>query len=194
MLRKLYNWMLDKAGSRHAVPALAVVSFVESSVFPLPPDLMLIPMCLAERRKAFYFALVCTIASVLGGLAGYAIGYFLYETAGRWILDLYGGAEGWYEKMAALFHEYGAWIILVKGLTPFPFKILTIFSGMVKFSLPLFVITSIIARGGRFFLVAGLLYVYGEKVRGFLEKHLEKVLLAFFVMLVGAFFSVKFLV
>ncbi len=194
MFRKMYNWMMQKAATPQAVPAMAAVSFVESSVFPLPPDLMLIPMCLANREKAFYYAFICTIASVLGGILGYAIGYFLYETVGRWILDLYGGADGWYEKMSAIFAEYGALIILVKGLTPFPFKILTIFSGMVKFSVPIFIITSIIARGGRFFLVAGLLYVYGDKVRGFLEHHLEKVLLAFFALIVAGFVMIKFLI
>ena len=193
MFRKMYDWMIKKAASREAVPALAAVSFIESSVFPLPPDLMLIPMCLAEREKAFRFAFICTVASVIGGLLGYAIGYFFYATIGTWILNLYGGADGWYEKMKALFDQYGALIILVKGLTPFPFKVLTILSGMLKFSLPLFFITSVVARGGRFFLVAGLIYVYGETIRGFLEKHLDTVLLVFFALIVGGFVALKFL-
>jgi membrane protein YqaA with SNARE-associated domain len=191
MLKKLYHWMLEQAKGRYAVPALAGVSFAESSFFPLPPDLMLIPMCLADRKRAFYYAGLCTIASVIGGLFGYAIGYFFYETIGRWLLDLYGGSEHWYAELADFFQKYGAAIILIKGLTPFPFKVITILSGMVKLDLMVFVAASIVARAGRFYLVAGLLYLYGEKIRGFLEKHLEKVLLVFLLLLVGGFLMVK---
>ncbi|MBI3419649.1 MAG: DedA family protein [Proteobacteria bacterium] len=194
MLKKLYHWMMAQAAGRYAVPALAAVAFIESSVFPLPPDLMLVPMALADRKRAFTFALICTVASVLGGLAGYAIGFFFYETAGRWILNLYGGAEGWYEKLSVFFQKYGALIILIKGLTPFPFKVLTILSGMVKLNLLTFTLASLVARAGRFFLVAGLLYVYGEKVRGFLEKHLETALLLFALLVVGGFVAIKFLI
>lgn len=182
---------MEQAKGKHAPRALAAVSFIESSFFPLPPDLMLIPMCLADRKRAFYFAFLCTIASVLGGLFGYAIGYFLYESVGKWLLDLYGGAQDFYDKMSEFFFKYGAFVIVIKGLTPFPFKVLTILSGMVKLNLWVFIVSSIIARAGRFFLVAGLLYVYGEPIKGFLEKHLEKVLLAFFVLIVGGFLSVK---
>jgi membrane protein YqaA with SNARE-associated domain len=190
-MRKLYNWMMAKAATPQAEAALAFVAFIESSIFPLPPDLMLVPMALAERRKAFRYALICTVASVLGGLVGYGIGFFLYETVGRWILNLYGGADVWYEKFKGWFDHYGALIIIGKGLTPFPFKVVTIISGMVKFNLALFIGTSIIARAMRFFLVAGLLYAYGEKIRPFLEKHLEKVLAAFLVLLVGGFVLLK---
>jgi len=191
-IKKLYNWMLKQAKGPYALPVLAGVSFAESSFFPLPPDLMLIPMCLADRKRAFWFAGVCTIASILGALVGYGIGYFFYESVGRPLFNFYGGAQA-YDKLAAFFREYGAWIILVKGLTPFPFKVLTIFSGMVKLDLMIFVVCSIITRAGRFFLVAGLLYVFGQKIRGFLEKHLEKTLLAVFALIVIGFVSVKFL-
>jgi membrane protein YqaA with SNARE-associated domain len=193
MFRKLYDWMMKQAAGKYATPALAFVSFIESSVFPLPPDLMLVPMCLANRKKSFYYALVCTVASVLGGLAGYAIGYFLYQTVGVWALSLYGGAEEAYQKFSHLFEEYGAWIIIAKGLTPFPFKILTILSGMVKFNLVIFIVSSIVARAGRFFLVAGLAYFFGDPIREFIEKHLNKVLFGFFLLIVAGFVALKFL-
>jgi membrane protein YqaA with SNARE-associated domain len=192
MLKKLYHWMLEAAKTKAAVPVLALVSFAESSFFPLPPDLMLIPMCLADRKRAFFYAALCTVASVIGGLAGYAIGYFFYETVGHWLLDMYGGAEAQYAKLSDFFQKYGAAIILIKGLTPFPFKVLTILSGMVKLNLVVFVLASIVARAGRFFLVAGLLYFYGERIRGFLENHLEKALLAFFLLIVAGFVLIKF--
>ena len=194
MLKKLYHWMLEKAKGPYAVPALAAVGFIESSVFPLPPDLMLIPMCLAGRRRAFFFALVCTAASVLGALLGYAIGYFFYEAVGQPLLDLYGGAQGWYDRFAAFFQKYGALVILIKGLTPFPFKVLTILSGMVRLNLGIFLLTCVVTRAGRFFLVAGLLYAYGERVRGFLEKHLETALLLFLGLIIAGFLLIKFFV
>jgi membrane protein YqaA with SNARE-associated domain len=192
-LKKLYHWMLAKAKGPYAVPALAAVSFAESSFFPLPPDLMLIPMCLADRKRAFWFAFVCTVGSIAGALVGYGIGYFFYESVGKAVLNLYGGSDVWYAKAKKLFDEYGAWIILIKGLTPFPFKVLTILSGMMKFDLMVFVVCSIITRSGRFFLVAGLLYIFGEQVRGFLEKHLEKALLAVLLLIVAGFVMIKFL-
>jgi membrane protein YqaA with SNARE-associated domain len=193
MFHHAYHWMLKEAKGPRAVPALAAVSFIESSVFPLPPDLMLIPMCLAERKKAFTFAAICTVASVLGGMLGYAIGYFFYATAGQWILNLYGGAGSWYDTLADLFARYGAAIIMIKGLTPFPFKVLTILSGMVKLNFWVFVAASVVARAGRFFIVAGLLYFFGERIRGFLEKHLDKTLFAFFLLIVAGFVAAKFL-
>jgi membrane protein YqaA with SNARE-associated domain len=192
-LKNLYHWMLEKARGPYAVPALGAVSFAESSFFPLPPDLMLIPMCLADRKRAFWFAFICTAGSIAGAIAGYAIGYFFYESIGKAVLNLYGGSDAWYEKAKKLFDQYGAWIILIKGLTPFPFKVLTILSGMMKFDLAVFLVCSVITRAGRFFMVAGLLYVFGEKVRGFLEKHLEKALLGVLLLIVAGFVMVKFL-
>jgi membrane protein YqaA with SNARE-associated domain len=194
MLRKLYNWMIAKAASPQAVPALGAVSFIESSIFPLPPDLMLIPMCLADRKRAFYFAFICTVTSVLGGLFGYAIGYFLFESVGKFILGLFGDPDKLYATFKTFYDEHGAWIILVKGMTPIPYKIVTIFSGMVQFSLPLFILTSIPARGVRFFLVAGLIYFFGEKIRDFLEKHLEAALMGVLILIIAGFLMVKFLV
>ncbi|HVY13231.1 MAG TPA: YqaA family protein, partial [Alphaproteobacteria bacterium] len=193
MFKKTYHWMLRHAEGPKATAALGAVAFIESSVFPLPPDLMLIPMGLARREKAFFYALVATVASVLGGMLGYAIGFFFYETVGQWILNLYGGAQEWYGHFSEFFQKYGGWVILRKGLTPFPFKVLTILSGMTRLDLGVFIVSSIVARAGRFFLVAGLIYVYGDKIRGFLEKHLDAALLGFLLLAVAGFLAVKFL-
>lgn len=191
MFKKLYNWMLEKAASPAATPSLAAISFIESSVFPLPPDIMLIPMCLADRKKAFWFAFVCSVASVVGGLFGYAIGYFLYETLGKWILDLYGGADASYATFQKAFDEWGFWLVLMAGFTPFPFKVITICSGLAKLNIGVFFVAAAVSRSARFFLEAVLIYIYGEKIRAILEKHLELIATAFFVLLVGGFLLIK---
>lgn len=191
-IRNLYNWTLRLSGSKHATPALATVSFVESSVFPIPPDVMLIPMCIARRDKAFFYATVCTIASVIGGVFGYAIGYFLFETLGQKILEIYGAADK-FSDMQRRYDEYGGWIILAKGLTPFPFKILTILSGVMKMNLHIFVLSSIAARAMRFYLVAGLLWKFGAPIQAFIEKYLGFVTLAFLLVLIGGFVAVAYI-
>jgi membrane protein YqaA with SNARE-associated domain len=191
-IRKLYAWTLQLSGSKHATPALAAVSFIESSVFPIPPDVMLIPMCIARRDKAFFYATVCTIASVIGGLFGYAIGYFLFETLGQQILQIYGVTEK-FADMKLRYDEYGGWIILAKGLTPFPFKILTILSGVMHMNLTVFVVSSIAARAMRFYLVAGLLWKFGAPIQAFIEKYLGWVTLAFLVILIGGFVAVAYI-
>lgn len=191
MFRSLYDWTMRQAARPRADRALAVVSFLESSVFPIPPDVMLIPMCLADRSRAFYYAAICTVASVIGGLFGYAIGYFLIETLGRWIIDLYGYADKWHAFEAA-YAEWGVWIILIKGLTPIPYKIVTIASGAAHFSLAVFIVASIVTRGLRFFLVAGLLRVYGAPIRDFIEKRLNLLGIAFLVALIGGFVAVRY--
>jgi membrane protein YqaA with SNARE-associated domain len=186
MLRRLYDWVMILAGHRHAEPALAGVAFVESSVFPIPPDVMLMPMAYAHPSRAFRYALVATIASVLGGLLGYAIGFFLFETVGRAILEFYGFTEE-FEVFALRYNEHGAAIVFFAGLTPFPFKVITIASGVTALNLVSFVLASIAARGLRFFLVCGLIYWFGPPVRGFVERHLGLMTLAFGVLLVGGF-------
>lgn len=191
-IRNLYNWTLRLSGSKHATPALATVSFVESSVFPIPPDVMLIPMCIARRDKAFFYATVCTVASVIGGLLGYAIGYFLFETLGQKILEIYGAADK-FSDMQHRYDEYGGWIILAKGLTPFPFKILTILSGVMKMNLQIFILSSIAARAMRFYLVAGLLWKFGAPIQAFIEKYLGWVTLAFLFVLIGGFVAVAYI-
>lgn len=192
MLRGLYDWVMRLAAHKRALPALAVISFLESSVFPIPPDVMLIPMVLADRARAFRIALVCTIASVLGGLLGYAIGYYLFETLGEWVVRTYGLQAG-LAAFRAGFDEYGIWIILIKGLTPIPYKLVTIASGAAHFDLFTFVWASIVTRGLRFFLVAALLWKFGEPIRSFIEKRLTLLTWLFLIALVGGFVAFRYL-
>jgi len=191
MLRRLYDWTMRLAGSRHAVPALAGVSFAESSFFPIPPDVILVPMALARPDRARYYALVCTVASVLGGLLGYAIGALLYDTVGAWLIQAYGYGERM-EEFRHAYAAWGAWIILIKGLTPIPFKLVTIASGFAGYDLLWFVILSIITRGFRFFLVAELLRHYGEPIRDFIERRLNLVTTAFVLVIVGGFVIARY--
>ncbi len=192
MIRGLYDWTMRLAGHRHALWALAAVSFVESSIFPIPPDIILIPMVLAAREKAWRFALVCTIASVLGGLAGYGIGYFLFDSIGKPLLDFYGYGEK-FAQFQGYYNEWGAWIVGGAGVTPFPYKVITIASGVTGLDPVVFTVASIISRGIRFFLVAGLLWHFGEPIRIFIEAHLGKLATAFFVLLLGGFVAIKYI-
>jgi membrane protein YqaA with SNARE-associated domain len=171
MLRRLYDWCIDAADKPYALWILGMVSFAESSFFPVPPDVMLIPMSLAQPRKAWMFALVCTITSVAGGVLGYAIGALLYDSIGGWIIQLYGYGN----KMDAFresYADWGAMIILVKGLTPIPYKLVTISLGFAGYNLFLFIVLSLITRGARFFLLAFLLNRYGPQAREIIEKRL----------------------
>ena len=171
MLRRLYDWCVDAAGKPHAAWILGAVSFAESSFFPVPPDIMLIPMSLARPERVWYFAAICTLASVAGGLLGYFIGAALYDTVGTWLINFYGlGAK--VETFREGYAQYGALIILLKGLTPIPYKLVTITSGFAGYNLPLFVILSLITRGARFFAEAFLLNRYGAHARGIIEKRL----------------------
>ena len=174
MFRRLYNWTLRLARHRHAIPAMAAISFAESSFFPIPPDVMLVPMVLANRSRAFLIATVCTIASVAGGVFGYAIGYFLYDSLGTWLVNLYGMHDAAAEYQA-WYAEYGAWVILIKGMTPIPFKLVTIASGLARFDLGLFILLAAITRGVRFFLMAALLRRYGEPIERFIDERLTLV-------------------
>jgi membrane protein YqaA with SNARE-associated domain len=171
MLRRLYDWCVDAAGKPHAAWVLCCVSFAESSFFPAPPDVMLIPMALARPDRAFYFATLCTVASVAGGILGYFIGSELYSTVGQWLIGLYGYGDK-VDAFRDAYAHYGAWIILLKGLTPIPYKIVTITSGFAGFNIGLFIVLSIITRGARFFLLAFLLNRYGERARDILEERL----------------------
>jgi len=191
-LRRLYDWTMDLAGRPRADWWLAAIAFAESSFFPIPPDVMLVPMVLARRDKALRFAAICTIASVLGGMLGYAIGFLLFDTLGQWVIHVYGYGDK-FDAFRSTYAEYGAWIILIKGLTPIPFKLVTIASGLAGFNFPLFVLLCLITRGLRFFAVALLLRAYGEPIRSFIEKRLEKVLLAAAVLIIGGFAAAHFL-
>jgi len=171
MLRRLYDWCIDTAGKPHAAWVLALVSFCESSFFPIIPDVMLIPMALARPDRAWRLAAFCTVASVAGGVLGYFIGALLYDTLGQWLIHLYGYG-GKVEAFRAAYAQYGSLIILLKGLTPIPYKIVTITSGFAGYNLGLFILFSFITRAARFFIEAFLLNRYGERARGIIEKRL----------------------
>jgi len=191
MLRRAYDKTMELAAHRKAPWALAGVSFIESSVFPIPPDVMLIPMVLAERRKAWLFAGICTIASVLGGVFGYLIGYFLFETIGQPILNFYGyGAK--FEDFAQRYNDYGAWIVFIAGLTPFPYKVITIASGVTQLNFFVFMVASLLARGLRFFAVAALLYWFGPPIKTFIEKYFGILTVVFVVLLIGGFVLIRY--
>jgi membrane protein YqaA with SNARE-associated domain len=191
-LGRLYDWVMRTAESPQAVKWLAVVSFAESSIFPIPPDAMLVPMVLARPERAWRIAGICTLASVIGGFFGYAIGYFLFQAVGQPIVDFYGYAEA-FAKFQAEFQHYGLWIILIKGLTPIPYKIVTIASGVAHFDLLVFGLASVATRGARFFLVAALLKVFGPPIRTFIERYLTWVTTAFLVLLVAGFYVLTIL-
>lgn len=171
MLRRLYDWCIAAADKPYAMWMIGMVSFAESSFFPVPPDVMLIPMSLARPAKAYLYALVCTLTSVGGGVLGYAIGYLLYDSVGTWIIQLYGYGDK-VETFRAAYAEYGSWIILLKGLTPIPYKLVTITSGFAGYNFLLFVLFSLITRGARFFILAFILHRYGPAARQIIEERL----------------------
>jgi membrane protein YqaA with SNARE-associated domain len=189
MFRKLYDWVMNLARSRHAPAALAVVSFAESSFFPIPPDVMLAPMVAARPNRAFLYATICLAASVAGGLLGYAIGVFL-EPLGEAILRLFGHADGRAE-FQHWFDKYGLWVILIKGATPIPYKLVTITAGFARFDLFTFVWASILTRGLRFFLVATVLKFFGPALLAEVERRINLYGALFLVLLVGGFIALK---
>jgi membrane protein YqaA with SNARE-associated domain len=191
MLRRLYDWTINLSGHRHAPWALGAVSAAESSVFPLPPDLVLIPMVLARRERAWFYATICTIASVIGGVIGYAIGFFLFDSIGTYILGLYGYQEA-FESFAARYNEHGVWIVLIAGLTPFPYKVITIASGVTHLNFMVFLLASIAARGARFFAVSALLWWFGEPIRAFIDRYFGLLTIAFMVLLIGGFVVARY--
>ncbi len=186
MLRRLYNWTISLAASPYALWALAVVAFVESSFFPIPPDVLMIPMIIAAPRRAFVIAGVATVASVLGALLGYYIGYGLFETVGRPIFEFYG-KDAAVAEFSAQFNAHGPLVVLIAGVTFLPFKVITIMSGVTGMSVPVFIASSIVARALRFFVVAGLLWKFGEPIRDFIERRLGLMFILFCVLLVGGF-------
>jgi membrane protein YqaA with SNARE-associated domain len=192
MLRRTYNWCIAAADKPYALWILAAVAFAESSFFPVPPDVMLLPMALARPQRAWLFATVCTIASVAGGVLGYAIGALLYDSVGQWLIHLYGLGDK-VEAFRASYAHWGAWIIIGKGLTPIPYKLVTIASGVAHFDPVVFLLASIATRGARFFLVAALLRRFGPPIRGFVEKNLTAVATTALLLIVGGFVAVKYL-
>ena len=191
MIERTYRWALGLASSKHAELALAAVSFAEASFFPIIPELMLVPMVIARRDKAWRLAFVCTLASVAGGVLGYAIGAVLFDTAGQWLINLYS-MEAKATQFQAMYDQYGLWVILVKGLTPIPYKLVTIVSGMAHFNIWVFIAASIVTRGLRFFLVAGLLRQFGAPVQEFIERRLTLVFLVVLACIIGGFAMLKY--
>ncbi len=193
IVRRLYDWCMAAAHKPHAMWTMGAISFAESSFFPVPPDVMLIPMALARPERAYVMAAWCTATSVAGGVAGYAIGALLYDSVGAWLMQLYGYTDK-VESFRAAYAQWGAWIILLKGVTPIPYKIVTITSGFAGYNLALFVVFSIIARGIRFFLLAFLLHRYGVRARYFIEKRLGLwVTLGAAVVVIGIVIAIYFI-
>ena len=191
-IRKIYAWTLHWAGTPYALPALVVISFLESSIFPIPPDVLLIPMVLAHPSRAWVYALACTGASVVGGWAGYGIGHFLYDSVGAPVIAFYH-LQTQFETFRNIFNTYGAWIVLIKGMTPVPYKLITITAGATGMNLITFSIASVISRGMRFVIEAELLRRFGPSIRPKIDRYLEAILVVLLVLTVGGFFLLKLL-
>ena len=192
MIRRLYDWTMNLAEKQGAQHALATVSFVESSFFPIPPDILLIPMTIAKPLRWLWYATLCTLASVGGAFVGYAIGALLFELVGEPILAFYGAEEG-FANLKARYDEYGGWAVFAAALTPFPYKVITIFSGAVGMNIVAFTLVSIVGRAARFFLVAFLCAKFGPPVRVFIERYLGILTVLFVVLLAGGFYLVGYL-
>ncbi len=201
ILRKIYDWMLHWANTRYGSIALFIIAFAEASFFPIPPDALLIALVLGARSKAFKFALNCSIASVIGALLGYSIGYFVWwsgvnefsSVANFFFTNIPGFTKDLFSNVKQLYNSYDFWIIFTAGFTPIPYKIFTISSGAFQINLPMFIIASIISRFGRFFLVAFLLWKFGDSIKLFIDKYFNKLAIVFTFLLVGGFVLIKFL-
>ena len=191
LLRKTYDWVLGWARTPHAVPALFILSFIESSFFPIPPDVLLLAMAVAATKRSFYFAAICSISSVLGGVLGYYLGYGFMDLVGNQIVEFYHFQDKW-KKIAALYHEYGGWAVAAAGFTPLPYKVFTLAAGAFKINIWVFVFASLISRSARFFLVAGIIYFFGAPVKLFIEKYFNILSILFFILLFIGFFLTKY--
>lgn len=189
-IRKLYNWVLQLSSHPKAPIYLAIIAFLESSIFPIPPDVLLLPLCLARREKAFQLALICTISSVLGGICGYALGFYAFDTVGASVLEFYGAMDR-YQVFADWYQAQGTWVVFIAGFTPIPYKVVTITAGVFSFHFMSFVILSVLSRGLRFFIVAGMVRVMGERALEFVDKHFNKLTIIGGLIFVGGFLVVK---
>ena len=190
IFRNLYNWTLNKSSQKGAPFFLGLVSFIESSFFPIPPDIILIPMVLAKRTKAFLFAFICTISSIAGGALGYLIGLILFNSIGIVLVEFYH-MEDSIESFRNLYNAYGAWIVIIAGFTPFPFKVITIASGLFQLNFFIFIISSLLSRGARFYLVAGLIFLFGESIKNFIDKYFNFLTILFFILLIGGILIIR---
>ena len=191
-MRSLYKWTISKANHPKAPWFLAFVSFIESSIFPIPPDIILILMIISNKAKSWIYAIICTVSSVLGGIVGYLIGAFFFQTIGIFILETYNLIEN-FDEIKSYYYKYGIWIVIIGGLTPFPYKLITITSGFFYLNFPIFILMSFISRGARFFIVAILLWYFGPSIKIYIEKHLNKLIILFLFLLIAGFFIIKLL-
>jgi membrane protein YqaA with SNARE-associated domain len=192
LIRRIYDWTIRLSAHKHAVWALAGISFAESIIFPIPPDAVLLPMCLANRRRSFFYASVCVISSVLGGVVAYMIGYFLYDTIGKGIVYFYGMDEE-FVTLKATYDEWGGWLLVAKGFAPVPYKLMAILSGVLQMNILVFAIASAGGRAIRFFTLAALAWKFGEPVRHFIEKYLTVVFFVFLTLIIAGFVMLKYL-
>ena len=190
-IRVTYEWVLSWADRPGGVWALAGIAFAESSFFPIPPDILLIPLCLSAPKRAFWYAGLCTAASVLGGMAGYAIGLLFFESVGGGIIEFYSLGD-LFGQVGDLYTQYAGWLVAAAGFTPIPYKVFTIAAGFFEVNFPIFVVASIVGRGGRFFLVAGLLRWFGEPMKDFIDRYFNWLTAALVVLFVGGFVVIKF--
>lgn len=193
IVRRLYDWVLHWAETPYGVPALFILAFAESSFFPIPPDVLLIALAVSIPRKSFYYALICMIGSVVGGILGYAIGFYAYQTIGIQIVEFYHG-QAVMEKIEMWYTLYGFWGVLIAAITPIPYKVFTIASGVFHFNFLTFMTASVLGRGFRFFLVGGLIFFFGEKIRNFIEKYFDLLAIIFTILLIGGFILIKFVI
>ncbi len=191
-LRKTYDWILHWSTTKYALPALAILSFAESSFFPVPPDVLLIAMAVAVPLKAFRYAAVCSVASVLGGMFGYLLGYQFMDLVGIHIVEFYHLQAQW-DKIGGWYEEYNAWAVGAAGFTPLPYKVFTLAAGAFKINFPIFVLASLVSRSARFFIVAGLIYKFGAPIKVFIEKYFNILSIVFMVLLIAGFFLIKYI-
>jgi len=193
-VRSLYNWVLSWAESPYGFAALVVLSFTEASLFPIPPDVLLIPLCIGRRRRALWFALGCSIASLLGGALGYGIGWGAWSLMDQFFYAYVPGfSPEIFAKVGGLYDKYDFWIVFGAGFTPFPYKVITIAAGVFQINFVMFMIASLVGRSARFFLVATLLYWFGETIKGFIDRWFNLLVVAFTVLLISGFALLKFL-
>ena len=190
IFRKLYDWTLSKASKKSATWFLGIISFAESSFFPIPPDVILIPMVLAKKTKAFFYALVCTLSSVLGGVFGYIIGLVLFNSIGILLINIYH-LDGQVAQFKNYYNSYGAWIVIFAGFSPFPFKVITIASGLFQLNFIIFIICAFFSRGARFYLVSILLYFFGDSIKILIDKYFNFLTILFFALLISGFLIFK---
>ncbi len=191
MIRRLYDWVLHWAETPYGVPALFLLAFAESSFFPVPPDVLLIALAISIPARAFRFAFVCSLGSVLGGILGYSIGFEFYDLIGKPIIEFYHGQEK-FEEIRQLYDQYGTWAVFIAGLTPIPYKVFTIASGVFNFKFVTFMLASIVSRSLRFFAVSALIWFFGPKIKHFIDKYFNLLVMAFTIALIGGFVLLKY--